>query len=69
MLTQLQLRKFRKLIFKQWRFEKKNNFDKYCIEWTKIRKQKDRRRRRCIMKLYRIEQEQKLRSGALDLAG
>lgn len=67
MLTQLELRKLRKIIFKSWRREKQNKFETYCLMWARIRKQKDRRRRRCMAKLYRIEQERKLRSGQLQL--
>jgi len=67
LLTQLQLRKLRKLVIKQWRSEKKNKFETYCLLWSRVRKQKDRRRRRCIAKLYRIEMERKLRNGELKL--
>lgn len=67
MLTQLELRKIRKIIIKSWRREKKNKFETYCLMWARIRKQKDRRRRRCMAKLYRIEQERKLRTGELKL--
>ena len=67
MLTQLELRKLRKLVFKQFRRVKQNRFELYCIEWQRIRKQKDRRRRKCMAKLYRMERERELRSGTLKL--
>jgi hypothetical protein len=34
---------------------KKGKFNHYILKWTKIRKQKDRRRRRTLIKLYRLE--------------
>jgi hypothetical protein len=67
LLTQLELRKLRKLVFKQFRRAKVNRFEEYCTLWQRIRKQKDRRRRRCMAKLYRMERERELRSGALKL--
>jgi len=67
LLTLLELRKLRKLVNKQFRRVKQNKFELYCIEWAKIRKQKDRRRRRCMSKLYRMERERELRSGTLKL--
>jgi hypothetical protein len=68
LLTKLELRKLRKLVFKQFRRAKKNRFETYTLEWQRIRKQKDRRRRKCIAKLYRITRERELRGGALELA-
>jgi len=67
LLTQLQLRKLRKFVVKSWRREKRNKFELYCTEWLKIKKQKDRRRRRCLAKVYRLEMERKLRNGELKL--
>ena len=67
MLTQLELRKLRKLVFKQFRRTKQNRLETYTLEWQRIRKQKDRRRRKCMSKLYRVEMERRLRSGELRL--
>ena len=63
----LQQRKLRKHLIKAIRNEKKIKLYLLNNHWIKIRKQKDRRRRKCMAKLYRMERERELRSGTLKL--
>ena len=52
MITQLQMRKLRKIVIRQIRQERKVNLYYLHLEWARIRKQKDRRRRKTIKKLW-----------------
>jgi len=50
---QIRLRKF--IIKRILRNIRREKFNHYILKWTKIRKQKDRRRRRTLIKLYKLE--------------
>lgn len=54
-LSPKQYRHLRKLVIRQLRVSRKEKYEKLNLIWLKIRKQKDRRRRRTLEKLYRLE--------------
>jgi len=62
-----------KRLYRQLTDKKENRIDKriklYLINenWLKIRKQKDRRRRRVLMRLWKIRQEYLMRTGQLPI--
>ena len=51
----LQQRKLRKFITKKLRSEKKIKLYLLNLHWIKIRKQKERRRRKTLLKLWKLE--------------
>jgi len=53
-MTLLQ-RKYKKYINKAFRNDKKIRLYLLNLHWIKIKKQKERRRRRTLIKLYRLE--------------
>ena len=55
MLTLLQVRKLRKIARRQIRNEKKLKLYFLNLNWIKIRKQKERRKRRTLTKLWKME--------------
>ena len=55
MLTLLQVRKLRKIARRQIRNEKKLKLYLLNLNWIKIRKQKERRKRRTLTKLWKME--------------
>ena len=55
MLTLIQKRKLRKIAKKQIRNEKKLKLYLLNLNWIKIRKQKERRKRRTLTKLWKME--------------
>jgi hypothetical protein len=55
MLTLLQVRKLRKIAKRQIRNEKKLKLYYLHLDWIQIRKQKERRRRRTLTKLWKME--------------
>jgi len=55
MLTLLQVRKLRKIAKRQIRNEKKLKLYLLNLNWIKIRKQKERRKRRTLTKLWKME--------------
>lgn len=68
MITLKQERRLRKIVIRQIRLKRKDNLNRYLLKWAKIRKQKDRRRRRTMIKLWKIERMRLLRLGRLSLA-
>jgi len=62
-----------KRLYRQLTDKKENRIDKriklYLINenWLKIRKQKDRRKRRVLMRLWKIRQEYLMRTGQLPI--
>ena len=68
MITLKQQRRLRKLVVRQIRLKRKDKLYNYLLKWAKIRKQKDRRRRRTMIKLWKIERMRLLRLGRLPLA-
>jgi len=68
MITLKQERRLRKLVVRQIRLKRKDKLYNYLLKWAKIRKQKDRRRRRTMIKLWKIERMRLLRLGRLPLA-
>ena len=54
-LSPKQERHLRKLVIRQFRVYRKERYDNLNLIWAKIKKQKDRRRRRTLEKLYRLE--------------
>jgi len=59
----LQQRKLRKFIFKFIRNEKKAKLYLLNQHWLKIKKQKERRRRRTLLKLWKIKRLQLMEQG------
>ena len=55
MLTLIQKRKLRKIARKQIRNEKKLKLYLLNLHWIKIKKQKERRKRRTLSKLWKME--------------
>ena len=55
MLTLLQVRKLRKIARRQIRNEKKLKLYLLNLNWIQIRKQKERRKRRTLTKLWKME--------------
>ena len=55
MLTLIQKRKLRKIARRQIRNEKKLKLYLLNLNWIKIRKQKERRKRRTLTKLWKME--------------
>ena len=55
MLTLLQVRKLRKIAKRQIRNEKKLKLYLLNLNWIQIRKQKERRKRRTLTKLWKIK--------------
>jgi len=68
MITLKQERRLRKIVIRQIRLKRKDNLNRYLLKWAKIRKQKDRRRRRTMIKLWKLERMRLLRLGRLPLA-
>jgi len=68
MITLKQERRLRKLVLRQIRLKRKDNLNRYLLKWAKIRKQKDRRRRRTMIKLWKLERLKLMRLGRLPLA-
>ena len=68
MITLKQERRLRKLVVRQIRLKRKDNLNRYLLKWAKIRKQKDRRRRRTMIKLWKLERLKLMRLGRLPLA-
>lgn len=58
----LQQRKLRKFITKKLRSEKKIKLYLLNLHWIKIRKQKERRRRKTLLKLWKLERLRLLKS-------
>jgi len=58
----LQNRKLRKYLFKTLRSEKKVKLYLLNLHWLRIKKQKQRRRRKTFIKLWKIKRVQKLRA-------
>ena len=58
----LQQRKLRKLITKKLRSEKKIKLYLLNLHWIKIRKQKERRRRRTLIKLWKLKRLQMMKN-------
>jgi hypothetical protein len=56
----LQERKLKKYIIKQLRKDKKLKMYLININWIRIRKQKERRRRKTLIKLWKIERLREL---------
>ena len=61
-MTLLQKRKLRILIKRTIRNEKKQKLYLLNLHWLKIKKQKERRRRRTFLKLWRMKQLQFLKA-------
>jgi hypothetical protein len=61
-MTLLQKRKLRILIKRTIRNEKKQKLYLLNLHWLKIKKQKDRRRRRTFLKLWRMRRLQFLKA-------
>ncbi len=61
-MTLIQKRKLRILIKRTIRNEKKQKLYLLNLHWLKIKKQKERRRRRTFLKLWRIKQLQFLKA-------
>jgi hypothetical protein len=55
MLTLIQKRKLRKIAKRQIRNEKKLKLYLLNLHWIKIKKQKERRKRRTLAKLWKME--------------
>ncbi len=55
MLTLIQKRKLRKIARRQIRNEKKLKLYLLNLHWIKIKKQKERRKRRTLAKLWKME--------------
>jgi len=64
----LQQRKLRKFITKKLRSEKKIKLYLLNLHWIKIRKQKERRRRRTLIKLWKIKRLQMMKNGFSNVA-
>ena len=58
----LQKRKIRKYLFKTLRSEKKVKLYLLNLHWLRIKKQKQRRRRKTFIKLWKIKRVQQLRA-------
>jgi len=58
----LQNRKLRKYLFKTLRSEKKVKLYLLNLHWLRIKKQKQRRRRKTFIKLWKIKRVQQLRA-------
>lgn len=58
----LQKRKLRKYLFKTLRSEKKVKLYLLNLHWLRIKKQKQRRRRKTFIKLWKIKRTQELRA-------
>lgn len=54
-LSQKQQKRLKKYVIRQIRFYRRSRYENLNLLWAKIRKQKDRRRRRTLEKLYRME--------------
>jgi hypothetical protein len=61
-MTLIQKRKLRILIKRTIRNEKKQKLYLLNLHWLKIKKQKERRRRRTFLKLWRMKQLQFLKA-------
>jgi hypothetical protein len=61
-MTLLQKRKLRLIAKRIIRNEKKRKLYLLNLRWLKIKKQKDRRRKRTLIKLFKIRRMQMLRS-------
>jgi len=61
-MTLIQKRKLRILIKRTIRNEKKQKLYLLNLHWLKIKKQKERRRRRTFLKMWRIKQLQFLKA-------
>jgi hypothetical protein len=68
MITLKQERRLRKLVIRQIRLKRQDRLQHYLLKWAKIRKQKDRRRRRTMIKLWKLERLRLMRIGMLPLA-
>ena len=68
MITLKQERRLRKLVVRQIRLKRKDKLYNYLLKWAKIRKQKDRRRRRTMIKLWKLDRMRLLKQGRLPLA-
>jgi len=58
----LQNRKLRKYLFKTLRSEKKVKLYLLNLHWLRIKKQKERRRRKTFIKLWKIKKVQELKA-------
>ena len=58
----LQNRKLRKYLFKTLRSEKKVKLYLLNLHWLRIKKQKERRRRKTFIKLWKIKKVQELKT-------
>jgi len=58
----LQNRKLRKYLFKTLRSEKKVKLYLLNLHWLRIKKQKERRRRKTFIKLWKIKRLQELKA-------
>lgn len=58
----LQNRKLRKYLFKTLRNEKKVKLYLLNLHWLRIKKQKERRRRKTFIKLWKIRKVQELKA-------
>jgi len=59
-LTKLQQRKLYKVFKKRTRADHRTRLYLLFLHWIEIRKQKDRRRRRTLKKLYKIQRSKEL---------
>ena len=59
-MTRLQQRKLYKVIKKRVRADHRTRLYLLFVNWLEIRKQKDRRRRRTLKKLYKIARSKEL---------
>ena len=59
-MTRLQQRKLYKVIKKRVRADHRTRLYLLFVNWLEIRKQKDRRRRRTLKKLYKIQRSREL---------
>ena len=64
----LQQRKLRKFITKKLRSEKKIKLYLLNLHWIKIRKQKERRRRKTLIKLWKLKRLQMMKNGFSSVA-
>ena len=61
-MTLLQKRKLRKYLAKTLRSEKRIKLYLLNLHWIKIKKQKERRRRRTLIKLYKLSRLRMIKS-------
>lgn len=67
-MTRLQQRKLHKVIKKRVRADHRTRLYLIFYNWVLIRKQKDRRRRRTIKKLWKADRLRQIKNGGIPLA-